>query len=60
MSRHINGTVNTVFQKYALFPHLNVFENIAFGLRIAQGPGGKKIKEEEIRARHWKCSRLYH
>ena len=36
-------SVNTVFQKYALFPHLNVFENIAFGLRL------KKIPEEQIR-----------
>lgn len=34
--------VNTVFQDYALFPHLNVFENVAFGLRI------KKIAEAEI------------
>ena len=35
--------VNTVFQRYALFPHLNVFENVAFGLRI------KKMPEAEIK-----------
>ncbi len=34
--------VNTVFQDYALFPHLNVFENVAFGLRI------KKMKNNEV------------
>ena len=34
--------VNTVFQKYALFPHLNVYENIAFGLKV------KKLSKEEI------------
>ena len=37
--------VNTVFQRYALFPHLNVFENIAFGLRL------KKLPESEIKER---------
>ena len=34
--------VNTIFQRYALFPHLNVFENVAFGLRV------KKLPEKEI------------
>ena len=34
--------VNTIFQKYALFPHLNVYENIAFGMRL------KGKKEDEI------------
>jgi spermidine/putrescine transport system ATP-binding protein len=37
--------LNTVFQKYALFPHLNVYENVAFGLRV------KKLPEEEISVR---------
>jgi spermidine/putrescine transport system ATP-binding protein len=37
--------VNTVFQKYALFPHLNVYENVAFGLRL------KKTPEDEIKTR---------
>ncbi|MBO5104525.1 MAG: ABC transporter ATP-binding protein [Ruminococcus sp.] len=49
--QRINGVpphkrnVNTVFQRYALFPHLNVYENIAFGLRV------KKVPEKEIRKR---------
>ena len=30
--------VNTVFQRYALFPHLNVFENVEFGLKIKKLP----------------------
>ncbi len=37
--------VNTVFQKYALFPHLNVYENVAFGLRL------KKTPETEVARR---------
>ena len=37
--------VNTVFQKYALFPHLNVFDNIAFGLKI------QKLPKDEIESR---------
>lgn len=38
--------VNTVFQDYALFPHLNVFENVAFGLRIKKL--GKKVIEQKV------------
>lgn len=36
-------SVNTIFQRYALFPHLNVYENVAFGMRIHKQP------EEEIK-----------
>ena len=47
--KRINGTppnkrnVNTVFQKYSLFPHLNVFDNVAFGLKL------KKLPKDEIK-----------
>lgn len=37
--------VNTVFQSYALFPHMNIFDNIAFGLNL------KKLPKEEIKSR---------
>ena len=44
--------VNTVFQRYALFPHLNVSDNIAFGLKL------KKVKEDEIEARVRKALKM--
>ena len=37
--------INTVFQKYALFPHLNVFKNIAFGLKLKKIPTGEVDKK---------------
>ena len=44
--------VNTVFQRYALFPHLNVYDNIAFGLKL------KKVKEDEIETRVRKALKM--
>lgn len=44
--------VNTVFQDYALFPHMNVFENVAFGLKI------KKIPKDEIAKKVTEALRL--
>ena len=38
--------VNTIFQRYALFPHYNVFENIAYGLRIRKTP--EAVIREEV------------
>ncbi len=38
--------INTVFQKYALFPHMNVYDNIAFGLKIKKEP--KDIIEQKV------------
>ena len=57
-NKKINGVpsykrqVNTIFQRYALFPHLNVYENIAFGMRV------KKLKESVISAKVQEMLRL--
>ena len=44
--------LNTVFQRYALFPHLNVYENIAFGLKL------KKVDSKEIEQRVRKALKM--
>lgn len=46
--------VHMVFQKYALFPHLNVFENVAFGLRM------KRLGNAEIRSRVERMLKMVH
>ena len=38
--------INTVFQRYALFPHLNVFNNIAFGLKMKLIPNGEPTTDK--------------
>ena len=55
--------VNTVFQKYALFTHLNVYENIAFGLKInkvAKDEIDKRVQEmlEIVNLKAVKCSTI--
>ena len=46
MPSHLRD-VNTVFQKYALFPHLNVFDNVAFGLKLKKED--KKVIEKKVK-----------
>ncbi len=47
-----NRPVNTIFQRYALFPHLNVYDNVAFGLRV------RKVKEDQIKEKVEEMLRL--
>ena len=49
--------VNTVFQKYALFPHLNVYENIAFGLRLKRIENTYRNKDGEEYTKKQKLSK---
>lgn len=46
--------INTVFQHYALFPHLNVFDNVAYGLRI------KKVNPDIIKKKVFKMLKIVH
>ncbi|HJZ23186.1 MAG TPA: ABC transporter ATP-binding protein [Candidatus Babeliales bacterium] len=46
--------VNTVFQNYALFPHLNVFDNVGFGLKV------KKVPQDQIEHRVMKVLKMVH
>ncbi len=50
--------INTVFQKYALFPHLNVFNNIAFGLKLKEVPTGEFFTNKKTGEKYEKMRKL--
>ena len=62
--KKINGVppykrnVNTVFQRYALFPHLNVFDNVAFGLNIKRWTKSTSSRRFDRCSRWWVWSAL--
>ena len=49
--------INTVFQRYALFPHLNVYDNIAFGLKLKTVPVEGKDKNGKVTVKNGKLSK---
>ncbi|MBP5686512.1 MAG: ATP-binding cassette domain-containing protein, partial [Clostridia bacterium] len=49
--------INTVFQRYALFPHLNVYENIAFGLKLKKTENEIKGEDGAIKVKKQKLSK---
>ena len=52
----VQRPVNTVFQSYALFPHLTIFENVAFGLRRRKVPAAE-VPSRSARCSSWSSSR---
>ena len=57
--------INTVFQRYALFPHMNIYENIAFGLKLKKLPKEESAKKSSTFWQWWiwkalKTERLQH